>query len=301
MRKVSICISNFQGQFGDRRALEVAREIGADAVDFGLGGFHCGKEGNLYTRGEAEIRAYFDGLRRHAAEIGIEIAQTHGRLEGLRDDPVKDAELIENCRLDAIATAALGAPHCVVHTVTTIHMGADAPDALMYRLNYELFRRILPFAKQEGIKFATETFGDAPRKGCIDFFGDLAHFRRGFEEICADPALREHIAICMDTGHSNKSTRFAGNPPVGEVIRTLGSAIEVLHINDNNTLTDQHKPPMTGSIDWADVMDALDEIGYRGYYNMEISLGCFGRELAVETAAFAIKIMRNLLKSKYGE
>ena len=263
MKKVSICIANFQGRFGDRRALEIAREIGADAVDFGLGGFDHRKEGNLYAKGEEAIVAYCDGLRRYAEELGIEIFQTHGRLEGLRNRPDKDEALIENCRLDCIATAALGARYCVVHTATTIHLGADAPEELMYRLNLELFRAIVPFAAACGIKVATETFGDAPRLGCIDFFGDLTHFKKGYEMIKADPALRDHVAICMDTGHSNKSTRFAGNPSVGEVIRTLGSDIEVLHLNDNNTLTDQHKPPMTGSIDWADVMAALEEIGYR--------------------------------------
>lgn len=299
-RKISLSIFNLQSMFGDRRALEIAKEIGADAVDFNLGGFHCAKEGNLYTKGEDTIRAYCAELRQYADSLGIKIGQTHGRLEGLRDHPEKDAEVVENCRLDCIATAALGAPYCVVHTVTTIHMGADAPEELMYRLNYELFKRIIPFAKQEGIKIATETFGDAPKKGCIDFFGDFTHFQKGFADICADPELRDHIAICMDTGHTNKSTRFAGNPPVGEVIRALGSAIEVLHLHDNNTLTDQHKPPMTGSIDWTDVMKALEEIGYRGYYNMEISLGCFGREIAVDTAAFSVKIMKNLLNTAYG-
>ena len=36
--------------------------------------------------------------------------------------------------------------------------------------------------------------------------------------------------------------------------------ISTLHLHDNDTLTDQHKPPMTGCIDWNDVLDALDEV-----------------------------------------
>jgi hypothetical protein len=42
-------------------------------------------------------------------------------------------------------------------------------------------------------------------------------------------------------------------------------------------------------------MAALEEIGYSGTYNMEVSLGCFGNALGDHTAAFSIKIMRGLL------
>jgi sugar phosphate isomerase/epimerase len=58
---------------------------------------------------------------------------------------------------------------------------------------------------------------------------------------------------------------------------------------------------MTGSIDWTDVMNALDEIGYCGWYNLEINLRHFGEDFAIEEAAFAVKVMRQILKSHYGE
>ncbi|MBR4762233.1 MAG: hypothetical protein IK086_06320, partial [Clostridia bacterium] len=68
-----------------------------------------------------------------------------------------------------------------------------------------------------------------------------------------------------------------------------------------DTLTDQHKIPMTGTIDWKDVFDALDEIGYTGIYNMELALRHFGKDFQVETAEFAVKLMRYILKERYGE
>ena len=36
-RKVSLSLFVFQSQFGDRRALEIAKEIGVEAVDFSTG------------------------------------------------------------------------------------------------------------------------------------------------------------------------------------------------------------------------------------------------------------------------
>ena len=91
------------------------------------------------------------------------------------------------------------------------------------------------------------------------------------------------------------------NPTPADVIRMLGGNISVLHLNDNDTFTDQHKIPMSGTIDWNDVFDALDEVGYNGIYNMEISLNHFGKDFQIEEAAFAIKVMKNILKDRYGE
>jgi sugar phosphate isomerase/epimerase len=56
---------------------------------------------------------------------------------------------------------------------------------------------------------------------------------------------------------------------------------------------------MTGDLDWKDIMDALEEVGYDGYYNMELNLGWFGPDMMIETAAFAIKVMRNILKDRH--
>ncbi len=73
----------------------------------------------------------------------------------------------------------------------------------------------------------------------------------------------------------------------------------VLHLNDNDTLTDQHKMPFSETIDRNGTFDALDEIGYDGVYNMEVALGFYGKERMEETAAFAIRVLRNYLSKRY--
>ena len=85
---------------------------------------------------------------------------------------------------------------------------------------------------------------------------------------------------------------------IGTIIRTLGSRIVCLHLNDNNTLFDQHKPPMTGLIDWKDVLSALKETGYEGIYNMELGFDQkhFGPDFEEEEALFAVKVMKNALR-----
>ena len=297
MKKVSFNIGHFAKKYGEKGALDFAKSAGADAVDFDLLVYDDRREGNLYGKSDEEIQAHFEDLAAYAKEIGIEIGQTHGRITGYKNIPEEDEALIRNARLDCLATKALGAKFCVMHTTTTIHMGKDAPRELMHKMNLEMYSRILPFAKQYDVIIATETFGDATGRGCIDFFGDITEFLEGYNNVvAANPEYADYFKVCMDTGHSNKSTRFPGNPPVGEVIRMIGDKIVCLHLNDNDTLTDQHKIPMTCTIDWKDVFAALEEIGYNGIYNMELSFDRhFGTGIADEEARFAVKVLKNVL------
>ena len=46
------------------------------------------------------------------------------------------------------------------------------------------------------------------------------------------------------------------------------------------------------------IMDALDEIGYNGVYNMELNLAFYGEELLVDTAQFAVKVLRRFLNTR---
>ena len=298
MSKVSLSIFGLQKVYGDKESLRIAKQIGCDAVDFTLDNQDYRNKNSVYAGGEAAVREYYGALREYAESIGLEIGQTHGRGPGFKNKKEEDDALVENARLDVIATAALGARYCVIHTTTTIFMGPDAPAELMHELNYEMFRRILPYAREHGVIVCTETFGDATGLGCCDFFGNIDEFVKGYERVCAEEDFADWFKICMDTGHSNKARRYNNNPTAGEVIRRLGGNIVCLHLHDNDGLTDQHKIPMTGTIDWNDVFAALGEVGYSGNYNAEIVLTHFGKGFEVEEAAFCVKVMKNMLKEK---
>lgn len=295
-RSVSLSLFVFQRQFGDLRAIEIAKEIGLKAVDFStdLPRFDYRNPDSVYSKGDNAVVEYFTKIKQLADNNGITICMTHGRGAGFKNLPEEDEALIENARLDCLAASVLGAPVCVIHAVTTIFMGTDCPSRVMHKLNFDMFSRIIPFAKKYGIKIATETFGDAVLYNCCDFFGNIDEFIKSYNDICSFEDFGEYFKICVDTGHSNKASRF-NNPEPEEVIRRLGSDIVCLHLNDNDKLTDQHKIPLTGCINWEKVFDSLDEIGYDGYYNMELNLDYFGKEYVIETAEFAVKMMQSYL------
>ncbi len=295
MSLIGISIGALQRKYGDRRALELARECGADAVDFSLKAEPYTK-GSIYAKGDEAVAAYYKDLGDYAQQLGLSVSQTHGRLRSFIGDAEADRITVEKCRLDCLATAALGAPACVVHSVSTGRVGVDADPQYVRDLNHSLYMQILPFAKQYGVKIAAETFGDSSLCGCCEFFGNIDEFLGLCKRIEATE-YKDYFTVCMDTGHSNGAVRF-GNPAVAEVIRRLGGRITLLHLNDNDGQTDQHKMPMTGAIDWAEVFAALDQVGYRGAYNMELNLKAFGEDFMVEHAAFAVKLLRHLLGTK---
>ncbi len=300
--EVSLSIGAFQSALGPIGALDLAKEIGLACVDFDLIRYSSGKEGNLYTKSEDEIASFFAGIRRHADEIGVQIGQTHGRIMSYGYDEAFNTHEKKSARYDMMATSLLGSRYCVVHSV---HLGLDAPAADQRAYNNRMFDDFLPYAKEFNVMIATETFGDCHSSDgrCgIDFFGDKTEFLNAYREISGRNGNAPYFCTCMDTGHTNKAARFEGEPLPHEMIYELGSSIRCLHLNDNDSMTDQHKTPLSGNIDWKAVMGALRDVGYEGSYNMELNLHHYGKsfDMVKAYADFSVKVMKNLLAEVYG-
>ncbi len=295
--QISLSIGPLQRALGDETALRQAKSLGYDAVDLDLLGY----DDTLYRRSEDEIGSYFERLGALTRDLGLTVGQTHGRITGYRNMPELDAAEKNRARLDVMATRLLGCRYCVMHGPTSIYFGPDADPAVMRETAFRNFSDFLPFARENGIMIATETFGDAGKDAngeyFIDFFGSADEFTGIFERLRTIPG-GESLCVCMDTGHTNKASRFPGQPSPGDLIRRLGGAVQVLHLHDNDGVTDQHKMPRSGNIDWHDVMTALEETGYNGPYNMELRLEHYGNtpEMMLLYAGFARHVMRQLLR-----
>ena len=151
MSLVSLSTDTLQRIMGDVGAIAYAKEIGCDAIDFNLCDNDFKNPESVYSKGDDEVVKYYTGIAEYAKSLEIVIHQTHGRLKGFTSDAEANKITLENARLDCLATGILGAKYCVMHTASNIHVGKDAPPALMDSINDSMFLSIIPYAKKYGV------------------------------------------------------------------------------------------------------------------------------------------------------
>ena len=70
MFKIGLSIGALQARYGDKEALRIAKEIGADAVDFGLedfnGRYDYRNKDSIYSAPEEKLCEYFSDLKKYA-------------------------------------------------------------------------------------------------------------------------------------------------------------------------------------------------------------------------------------------
>ena len=293
--RISLSILDLQEKLGDMEAIDAAASIGLLNVDLDLLSHSVAKAGDVYSLGAEAVRSHFASIADHARERGVKIVQTHGRLLGYGISTEGNDVFVKDAELDCIATAALGAKYSVFHTPAYNHVG-DLPDENMFEIGVSLFSSVLPFAKENGIKIAAETHGTASKYNKMEFYGIPENLLELVRRVRETSPAGDALCICVDTGHTNLAARM-GYPAVGDIIRTLGGLVEVLHLHDNDGVKDQHKLLGTGIIDWKDVFAALLEIGYSGYYNLETMLKHYGDDFELEEANFSVKVLDHMLKT----
>ena len=78
----------------------------------------------------------------------------------------------------------------------------------------------------------------------------------------------EHLRACFDTNHLLQQESPA------DFARAVGDKILTLHVSDYDFRNERHWLPGEGDVDWNDLLDALDEIGYKGVWMYEVGFDC---------------------------
>jgi sugar phosphate isomerase/epimerase len=74
-----------------------------------------------------------------------------------------------------------------------------------------------------------------------------------------------NVGICLDTGHAHLSGDLY------TVTYKLSGHLKMVHAADNRGKNDDHLPPGRGDIDWALLIDRLEETGFNGTLILELS------------------------------
>lgn len=290
MKKIGLTCNTVLKRYGIDRGLEICKESGFDAIDFGFGSYTL-KEG-IYTASDDEFESHFAAIKKKADDLELIISQTHGRTGTYwPNDEQHNADVDRYCELDLRASSILGSPSCVIHFINNTRWGKQTPEFL-HQTSGDMFDKMIPFAEKYKVNIALETFGAAKIQGARirDFFADPREFKYQFDRLNT-----QYKTMCVDSGHTHEAESF-WVPPPEEMIRILGKDVTILHLHDNNGHYDDHLLPGQGNINWPAVFESLEDIGYSGVYNFELANGFAGR-LLEDYMHFIGKYLREFVDS----
>jgi len=235
-----------------------------------------------------EWRAQIHGRASAAKAAGLEIAQCHLPYypnhipfpgAGKYDD--FEAFMLPHYERSIDICGEIGCKIGVTHPYSNPN---DANDT--FEGNLRLIEKLMPMLEKNGVKLALENVW------ARDYA--WAHVSNADEILAVINASgSEIIGACIDTGHAN-----IFKLDISEMARTYGSRLIALHVN-GNAGKDEHIIPYSMS-GWCELMDfrsftqALKDINYSGFYNLELSTGALPAQTAQPYLNFAGAVARAL-------
>lgn len=230
-----------------------------------------------------------------AKNAGLEIAQCHlpyypGHLDNPGNGTVGELIdlLVPQYEHALKAAVKVGAKICVAHPVCYLESREKTIDA-----NVQIYNKIIGMMEDNGQKLAIENCF-ARRNG--QYMTAFIEQKETIMEIISRVGS-ESCGACIDTGHAN-IFRY----DISEMARYFGKKLFALHVN-SNAGHDEHAIPYSIA-GWCERMNffeftqALNEIGYTAYYNLEISGGKFPKEVAPLFYSYAAGVARYLADFK---
>lgn len=246
----------------------IMKKAGYEGVDLSMAHNGYDPAGVLTQTWADEVRM----MAAAARNAGLEIPQCHlpyypGHLELPGDGTAAtfEAQFLPAYEIALKMCGEIGCPVAVMHPFTV--SVKEHPEETLEG-NVHLIRQLLPLLEEYHVQLALEN----------GFCYRQQKYYTGFEATpeellpMLDGVGSEHVGICLDTGHANIFRMHIGN-----VAREYGSRLIALHVH-GNAGHDEHcvpgsLPMWCGKLDFDDFSAALGEIGFEGYYNLEINPG----------------------------
>ena len=254
------------------------KEAGFDCVDFNFDEYlNCGVVqsgsaqdlGELFDRPMEEMWQDFAPHVKAAEKYGITFEQMHAPFPMVQKGKDAVNERMFRITVNTMALCSrMGGRYIVVHPITLAYECSKKEE---WDCNMEMYKRLVPAAEKYDLVICLENM-------FIDYRGHL------LEGVCSDfsEAVRmidelnqyagsERFGFCFDVGHAN----ILGKNLYQSVL-TMGDRLKILHIHDNDGVSDLHSLPYTFArswnelgTDWEGFLRGLREIGYRGVLNFE--------------------------------
>lgn len=275
--------------YGDRKAITILAEAGFDGIDYSM--FTLTAPNNPLMGDD--WRAEADALRTHAESLHIRFVQGHAPFHFRDNSPEAWKSFNFPCLVRAIEIAGvLGIRELVIHPVQFLPYKQNA--SLLHDYNMQFYRALIPHAKAASVRICLENMWQRNRlRGNIITHSTCSRAEEAADWVdeLDDP---ESVGYCLDLGHCGLVELDAADE-----IRRLGHRITALHVHDNDFMEDQHILPYQGHADWADILTALREVGYKGPFTFEADN--FLRQVPEAILPTAVRMMAELGRYMIGQ
>lgn len=245
------------GGFGDEplcSVLEKLRNIGYDGVELCLESRELRPE-NQTSSTIAEVRGML-------SSTGLDLASVSYHA----DDENMELRLPNTFRAIDIA-ADLGSKVLILNAERVQGGSADA----MFEVVVERFGQLCSKAEERDITLAVE-----PEPGMV--VHGTADMLRLMERVGSS-----RLGVNLDVGHAQCTEDY-----LPETIRQLGGSIVHAHIEDIAGRVHKHLLPGDGDIDFTSMFAAFAEIGYEGYYTIDLF------QIADDPAGYALTALERI-------
>ena len=252
--KISTEIGSAAKRIGEQKAVEYVAKAGFDAWDFSMLAM-CKYDWESrralntdHPLAGPNYLAFARELKQIGLDNGIVCNQSHAPF------PSTCPQIRSYWKRAIECTAEAGGQICVIHPLN---------DGSVEE-NKALYWELLPFAKNCGVKIATENmwgWDKVKDESCFAACATAESFNAHLDAV-NDP----DFVACLDIGHAEMR---GNNTTAAQMIEALGSRLQALHIHDNDQWHDSHQIPFSMKIDFVSVVKALKKIGYGGYFTLE--------------------------------
>ena len=252
--KISTEIYSCARHVGEHKAVELIAKAGFDAWDFSMFDMcrwdysrSVAIESNHPLKGNDYLK-FARELKQIGLDNGIECNQSHAPF------PVYSPVVRSYLKRAIECTAEAGGKICIIHPDN--NKSAEE--------NAEMYQELLPFAKECGVKIATENMWNWDNEKNQASKAACSHH----DDFCkhVDVVNDEFLVACLDLGHAEMKGLDTTAP---QMIRSLDKRLQALHIHDNDRWHDSHQIPFSMEMDWVAIAKALKDINYQGYLTLE--------------------------------
>ena len=193
-------------------------------------------------------------IKNLADELGMKFVQAHSQGGNpLSDDPCHVDFLLKATLRSIEICEILGIKNTVVHCGSADGISKEE----WFVKNKEFYEKLFPTMERCGVNVLCEnsTKSNMGDKYYINTGKDV----REFVKYVNHPLFH----ACWDTGHANcEGSQY-------DEIMALGDELYAIHYNDNHGLKDDHVAPFLGRLNHDEVMTALIDVGFKGYFTLE--------------------------------